>query len=128
VLGGGGDDTLDGVGGGNRVFGGGDNDRLIGGSGNETIDGGTGDDTLSGGAGTDRFFFRPGYDVDVIEDFDSADTISVASFNIGNFTAMQAAFDFTEDGPDVRIDFGNGDVLYIENTTIAALNSSDFVF
>jgi len=87
VLGGSGDDVLDG---GDEpdgiwnvivddygwyAYGGGD--RLDGGEGDDTLDGGRGDDTLTGGAGHDTFVFGPGPGREVITDFGAEDSLVV---------------------------------------------------
>ncbi|ADG11912.1 calcium-binding protein [Caulobacter segnis] len=53
LIGGDGDDTLDGGAGADTLQGGSGADILIGGAGNDTLDGGSGNDTLTGGAGAD---------------------------------------------------------------------------
>ena len=74
LIGGGGDDTLKGEEGNDALYGGGDND---------TLDGGLHNDWLEGGAGTDTYRYFTGDGIDVIQDTDglgqiqfNADTLS----------------------------------------------------
>jgi Ca2+-binding RTX toxin-like protein len=53
IMGGVGNDVLDGMGGDDRLFGAGGNDLLRGGGGNDVLDASLGDDTLDGGVGAD---------------------------------------------------------------------------
>ncbi len=84
----GGDDLLTGTGGivNGVVQGNGGNDVLIGGAGDDILDGGLGSDELTGGSGSDTFRFGAdlltsgGGDIDVITDFEGADSIDFSSF------------------------------------------------
>lgn len=116
--------TLRGLGGNDLLNGRAGNDWLIGGDGADTIDGGWGDgnDTLTGGSGADSFVFEQGYDDDRITDFeDNVDTIRLLNFGISNFT--QASSYATEAGGNVIFDFGSGDTLTVNGTTLAALSN-----
>jgi VCBS repeat-containing protein len=63
MIGGRGDDHLQGLGGHDQLFGGAGNDRLDGGAGNDVLDGGAGDDQLIGGSGNDLLYGGSGNDV-----------------------------------------------------------------
>lgn len=60
VVGGDGNDTIDGNSDPNVLDGGAGNDEIYGGDGEDTLIGGAGDDTLIGGAGDDTFIFNAG--------------------------------------------------------------------
>ena len=62
ILGGAGNDTLNGESGSDRILGGTGNDSLYGGYGNDTLDGGAGADTLNGGVGDDSLLGGAGND------------------------------------------------------------------
>jgi len=69
VLGGAGDDTIDGGEG---------NDRIEGGDGNDVIEGGAGDDDVMGGAGDDLFIFGSGDGADYFHGGDGwSDTVQI---------------------------------------------------
>ena len=58
------------------------NDIISGGDGDDLIEGGAGIDyDLRGGAGSDRFFFREGFEIDVIRDFEDEVDLLVFSGN-----------------------------------------------
>lgn len=139
VYGGAGNDTVKGTPGDDRVYGeagndlvkgGPGNDRLYGGSGdddlrgwrgNDLLDGGTGDDSLRGGVGNDTFIFKPGYDRDTITDLGKGnDTLRITGF--GDDAAVMARA--VQTGADVEIDFGGGDVLTLEDTTLAVVQDA----
>lgn len=125
------DDYLDGGADDDLLYGGGGNDTLIGGDGidtldgsfnNDTLDGGAGDDTLIGGGQADTFVFQDGYDVDTITDFvDDIDEIDLTSFNFVD--ANDALSNATQVNANVEFDFGNGDMLIVNNITIAQLQN-----
>ena len=56
IVGGAGDDTLEGGGGNDKLSGGDGTDTLNGGAGNDRLNGGSGADTMSGGLGNDVFY------------------------------------------------------------------------
>ena len=88
--------------------------------GQDRFDGGAGMDYLYGGADSDIFHFDFGEDHDIIKDFENnVDTIELDNFS---FEAGTDAFDFaTQVGSDVIFDFGGGDMLTVENTTVGEL-------
>ena len=71
VIGGGGNDRIEGNSVANLMDGGGGNDRLQGGGGSDTLAGGLGNDVMIGGSGNDTFVFKLGFGNDRIEDFDA---------------------------------------------------------
>jgi T1SS-143 domain-containing protein len=79
IVGGDGNDVLQGTAGKDILFGGGGNDTLSGGAGNDLLIGGKGNDTMTGGAGVDVFKWDHGDDGvagfparDIITDFNKA--------------------------------------------------------
>jgi Ca2+-binding RTX toxin-like protein len=57
-------------------------DHLVGGPGNDILDGKGGDDVLTGGGGSDLFVFKGGYGNDTIADFSAAqgDKVDLSAF------------------------------------------------
>ncbi|MBN8474837.1 calcium-binding protein [Sulfuritalea sp.] len=91
LVGGAGDDAINGLGGIDTIYGqagndsldgGGGDDALIGYVGNDVLDGGAGNDGLQGGAGNDTYLFGNGSGQDVIHDYDST---------VGNFDMVRMA-------------------------------------
>lgn len=145
----GGQDTITGKEGNDQLKGGGGNDAILGGDGNDkiwgdagfdVISGDAGKDILWGGGGTDSFLFRVGgkfgvgSDIDIIKDIDTSgkdiDHIEIMSLDFTNIIdsfadVMKHAH---QDGRDVRLDFGHGDVLILENTKKSALSAELFMF
>ena len=148
-----GDDTILGMGGNDKLWGnegldvldGGEgNDKIWGGAGHDRIIGGAGKDALWGGAETDAFIFTargkfdlPGdvkisSEVDIIKDIDKEgddmDDIQIIALDgsIDSFADIMKYAD--QDGKDVRIDFGKGDVLILANTKIGELTAELFMY
>lgn len=122
LMGGTGDDTIDGLGGNDSILGmaGDDQDELVGGAGNDTLfgnfgddtlNGGIGDDLLMGGFGSDTFVFTGGHDV--IDDFvDGEDLITLSGDGIP--VGYSAILDNIEDFFAVDV---NDLVLTVDATT-----------
>ena len=142
-----GQDTISGMGGNDKLWGGADNDGIIGGDGNDKIwgdggfdfiTGGTGKDTLWGGTETDAFIFTaggqfgPGSDTDIIKDIDTEgddmDDIQVMSLDASIDSFDDVMKHAKQDGKDVRLDFGNGDVLILADTLKAELSAELFMY
>lgn len=103
----------------------GDN-SLFGEDGNDILHGRQGADTLNGGLGADTFYFMPNYDHDTVLDFqDNADQIAFR--DLGLSSVVDALSYASQVSDDVVFDFGNGDVLVVENTTLVALED-DILF
>jgi len=129
ISGGAGDDSLDGGRFGDTLKGGGGNDTAIGGVGNDQIGGGTGNDTLTGGTGGDRFVFAPGWDVDRVTDFaDGSDRLDLSAFNLANFADLTSSYSVQARSGAVLIDFGDGDMLFVEGLGIASFSGADVIF
>lgn len=123
IAGRGGDDTIKGGGGSDLIDGGGGNDLLEGGSGQDTIIGAGGDDTLQGGDGADTFQFSETDVADTILDFaQDIDTIEIQSG-----AAVFADLVIEQDGDDVLIGFGEGQIRVVADT-VEAFGEDDFLF
>ncbi|WP_207209211.1 calcium-binding protein [Loktanella sp. IMCC34160] len=123
------DDSVYGQGGRDTLYGGSGNDLVNGGGGNDTLSGNEGDDTLFGGTGEDVFIFDSGSDV--ITDYNRfADTIYISASLLveavpdGNDILNYA----TTVGNHVVLDFGNGNVLTINNLIDANLLVDEIVY
>ena len=122
---------IDAKGGNDTLTGSAFDDHLRGGEGDDVLDGRAGHDILDGGKGNNTFVFADGYDNDTIVKFqagkDKVDLTGVTG--VSDFSDLVALMDQT-DRKTVVIDFGDGDTLTIEKTTIAVLtaNQGDFLF
>ena len=130
-----GDDLMDGGTGGDVMFGGGGHDDMSGSRGDDYLYGENGNDRLHGGAGTDRLFGGAGRDVFVFEQGDGADSIrdfqngldriDLSDFALASFSQVAA---LGEDRPSgLRIDFGGGDRLFIDNFVLATFDAGDVI-
>jgi Ca2+-binding RTX toxin-like protein len=120
-------DDLDGGSGNDTLAGAAGNDDLGGGNGVDRLDGGTGNDSLSGGSGSDIFAYGSGSDL--IEDFRDGDRIQLAaSLGVSNLDGVLARTTVVGGGDDLLIDFGGGQMLWLEDVPLAALTASDFIF
>jgi Ca2+-binding RTX toxin-like protein len=106
------------------------NDDLRGGADNDTLSGGAGVDLLTGGTGNDTFVYATGFGADTVADYAVvADQFDLSGTSVANYAALQALM--TQVSANVvRIDFGGGDTLTINKTTIDMLNANqgDFTF
>ena len=120
----GGHDILRGQAGKDVMRGGFGNDKLFGGAGRDVLNGQQGNDTLRGDKGADVFVFAKGYDKDTVVDFrNNLDTIRLDDTLWKGTLGVQKVlnrFGSMQDG-DAVLTFGGGDVLTIENTTLAQL-------
>ena len=126
-----GDDNINvllGDNGNDTINGGGGRDNIQGGNGDDILSGGTGTDGLRGNAGNDVFVFSQGDQVDNILDFDDVgnDQIDLTDFDLSNISEVEALLQQT--GDDVRLNFGNGDVLILRGTDIDDIDvAADFI-
>ncbi|MGO4917099.1 MJ1477/TM1410 family putative glycoside hydrolase [Pseudogemmobacter sp. W21_MBD1_M6] len=123
ILGGNGNDKLRGQGGDDILYGENGRDRLFGGNGDDHLYGGADNDRLYGNAGKDVFHFGAGDGHDTIMDFE-ADIDTIVLHNIGASDPFSYA---DQVGSDVVFSFDGGDMLTIENTTIALLHDDLFI-
>ena len=122
--GGEGDDLLRGHGGDDVLRGRGGADTLEGGDGADRLLGGTGDDVLTGHGGSDTFVFSERFGTDRVKDFtDGEDLLDLRGLGLSGFDDVQAR----QDGAHVRLELSNGTIV-LENTDLAELDSSDFLF
>lgn len=130
------DDSVSGGDGRDRVWGGTGDDIVNGDAGDDRVRGGAGRDVISGGEGRDHYWGNGGADTFVIEadgardkihDFqDGLDVIDISAFGLADIDAVLALA--SQDGDEVEIDFGGGDVLEIDDTRLADLTTDDFIF
>lgn len=122
------------------IYGGQDNDQLSGEAGSDRLFGQSGDDRLTGGSetdwlyggtGRDMFVFIKGADKDLVRDFENnVDTILLSDdLWTGNKTAEEVLSQFASRvDEDVVFDFGDGDILIVENTNFSALSNDIDIF
>ena len=126
LIGGDGADILIGGAGSDDLRGGDGNDLLIGGDGDDRLAGGRGNDVMIGGAGADTFVFSQG--ADQILDFDQG--IDRIILDARLWTGLTSAADLLlvhgqwEDDR-AMIDFGAGDILWINGVTDFAAFADD---
>jgi VCBS repeat-containing protein len=115
VVGGNGQDVLDGS------FG---HDILLGGNGADVLIGGPGD-TLTGGHGPDTYLFRLNFGANTITDFDvNNDAIQIDK---SVFQSLADLLDHTSDtAAGAVIDDGVGDTITLTGVTLAQLHASHF--
>jgi Ca2+-binding RTX toxin-like protein len=137
LFGGAGADDLRGGGGGDILLDGGTgNDFLFGEGGADTLNGGAGNDVLSGGFGggigdtqADVFIFADAASgsggFDRIKDFENGlDIMDLTAFGFTDFTTEVATL-ATDVTGGLRINFGGGDVLFVENFLKADFDVTD---
>lgn len=140
-----GSDKMKGGSGRDELWGGHDNDRLRGGSGDDTLFGENGRDNLEGGAGDDIltggcadgpgdgrrdvFVFRStamgGGGNDRVTDFeDKIDVLDLRSYGFDDF--HEDIFSRASDTANgMTLDFGQGDILFLENFQTTDFDASD---
>ena len=126
VNGGAGDDRIDGGSGDDRLSGGAGRDEIAGGAGADRISGGMGDDTLSGDLGADTFVFDAATGADRVTDYTPGlDTVELVGSGFADGAAALAAA--VQDGGDVVLDLGDGNTITLEDVSLGALSSADFL-
>lgn len=137
--GGWGNDRLDGGAANDGVYGQGGNDRISGGPGDDYLAGDVGTDVVSGGSGSDTFaytangpFLLGGSGIDRITDFepngrDHDLLIMLVNYNFGVNDFADLKRGMRMDHGDTVMNFGNGDVLILENVRIGQLHAEDFL-
>ncbi|THH38636.1 hypothetical protein E4Z66_03445 [Aliishimia ponticola] len=138
IHGGDGADDIRGGGNGDALYGGAGDDFIMGEGGTDIIEGGAGDDMLFGGYGggsndgqRDVFRFASSADgaggFDRIRDFENGtDVIDVSAFGFSAFSEVAALASDT--GSAMRIDFGGGDVIYIDYFSQSLFDAGDVIF
>lgn len=126
LIGGDGNDTLEGGNGTDALNGGIGNDRLFGGANDDVLNGGTGNDWLFGEAGADTFVFDAGFGRDTIGDFNAAaDKLNLLAFGID--TAAELMPYATDSGAHMLITISTGNVITIQNFSVAQVHNGMFV-
>ncbi|TPI60972.1 calcium-binding protein, partial [Mesorhizobium sp. B3-1-3] len=130
IVGGAGNDTLNGTSGNNSLYGFAGNDTLNGNGGNDTFIGGAGDDILNGGSAVDTFVFQPNFGNDTINGYTAsgtnADLISIDHTVFADWSHLLAAS--TQSGSDVLIAADPNDSILLKNVSLASLQQSQFQF
>ena len=94
--------------------------------GDDLLAGGHGNDTLTGGTGADTFVFASGDGADIITDFSHAQGDRIDLTGVSGVSALgYIQSHATQNGADTLINFGNGDTLTLQNTSLASLTASD---
>lgn len=121
----GGDDTLLGLGGNDRLRGDKGNDTLDGGDGNDRLRGDHGDDTLTGGTGFDRFKFDFQGGHDTVTDFtDGQDMLDFSNFGFDSVATLLSKA--AQVGDDVVFTLDGGEIITLQNVSMATLGVDDF--
>ncbi|TNE66577.1 MAG: hypothetical protein EP335_03160, partial [Alphaproteobacteria bacterium] len=110
--------------GGNDIISGNNADNMLeGNAGNDTLAGGEGSDTLVGGAGADTFRFGDSWGNDTITDFeDGTDSILLEVRDL-HYDDLS----ITQDGDDVLVSDGNGNMIRLTGVTASDLTEADIV-
>lgn len=103
-------------------------DVFIGSNGDEYFRGMRGADSFTGGGGRDVFEFGFADGSDTITDFDVADDVILFGQVGGLDTLAELQSYMSESGGSVFIDFGGGNRIEIQNTTLASLDEANFEF
>jgi Ca2+-binding RTX toxin-like protein len=110
LVGGNTDDTLNGGGGNDRLVGGGGNDTLQGGAGNDQLDGGEGNDTVDGGTGDDTL--SGGHGNDILDGGPGDDTLRGGTdMDVMTGGPGHDVFSCAPGSSDHVTDAGNGDLV-----------------
>lgn len=123
-----GDDKVRAGGGRDTVFGGDGDDLVKMGGGADWVDAGAGNDSVSGGRGADTFVFTAGNEIDVILDFETGRDVLQIDTATGVSSFNDVLGGATQQGLDAVLDLGGSDMLILQDTNIATLSASDFVF
>ena len=125
--GGSGSDIMYGGGGNDILRGDLDRDFLLGENGKDILDGGAGNDNLTGGLLSDTFVFKnASYGYDRVKDFEvGEDKVDLTDFHFATFNEVLTRAEDKSSG--VKIDFGEGNVLFMDGLTTADLQASDFM-
>ena len=120
IWGRGGVDLLEGNKGNDSIYGGGGFDFVRGGQGNDYMEGNGGADEYRGGGGADTFHFNKGDGYDTILDFqNNVDTLEFDNYG-NSFNPMSKA---SQVGSDVIFNLGNGNVVKVNDITLAQIQN-----
>ena len=102
-----------------NVIGGSGNNTIVGSAGSNALDGGTGSDTLTGAGGNDLFRFNTGDGNDTVTDFEvGPDQIEIDGM-ILDPTNVPTGVSIVQQGQDVEINYGSGDMVTLQNTNLS---------
>lgn len=120
-----GNDSVNGDLGNDMVLGGAGDDTVKGDAGNDTLDGGTGIDIYDGGLGEDVLVFGVDGAFDRVKGFeDGIDLIDISAFGLTGVADLT----LTQSGQHLFIDLGGGDVIRLDNMSVAQVTDADFIF
>jgi len=105
-------------------IGNGSRNRISGTEAKEIFKGLGGDDWLTGGGGNDTFVLGKGGGDDVVTDFSDGDRIDLTEFDL---TYAQVKAVMAQSASDAVIEMSDHSSIMLFNTTIASLETSDFV-
>ncbi len=96
------------------------------------FDGRGGNDTYTGGLGNDVFVFRSNSGADTVTDFSASalsnnDAVQLIGFGAAFDSFAEVIAAATQAGAHTMIDFGAGQTLTLQNTTLASLTGGDFI-
>lgn len=131
MLGNAGNNVLKGCKGNDIIMGAEGADKVCGNWGHDLLNGGPGDDILRGGRGQDTFMFIEGTGHDKICDFNPMSAFE--RIDVSWMPSLTGYNDLlhnhmTQEGEDVVIDAGDGDMLTLVGIHIDDLDASDFLF
>ena len=107
------------------MIGGQGNDVIQGGDGADYLSGDLGDDVLTGGAGADIFNFRGGQGRDIVTDFALGDRIWLSTGDATNFQALASKISMV--GADTVISL-SGQTIVLMGVSSSSLTAQDFAF
>ena len=111
-------------------IGGSSGSAILGSNTSEVLTSTSGNDLLKGNGGHDTFAFAPNFGADVISDFRAGwrghDTMQFSKTVFDTFADVLAHA--TQHGTDVIIDAGGGNNVTLKNTSLSALDKTDFHF
>jgi Ca2+-binding RTX toxin-like protein len=83
---------------------------------------------LTGGGGVDYFYFAFGYGEDKVRDFESGTDKIYLSTSLGVFTGTQAMAFASSSNGDIIFNFGQGNILILENVEPNQISAFDIIF
>lgn len=102
-------------------------DFIVSGQTTDSVSTGSGSDIVIFGSSRDILDYGTGDEADWIVGFSTGqDVIDVSDTAVDDFVDLQSIME--QQGEDVIIDFGSGDIITLANTDIGSLSSDDFVF
>lgn len=119
-------DRIGGDDGDNLLQGGEGNDLLLGFDGDDTLSGGGGNDKMAGGRGDDLFVFEENFGEDVISDFNHRnDILDLTLLDIENVDDVKDLAQ--QEGDQLVLDFGDGNILTLEETRIRDIDADNIL-